>query len=54
MMGIMEDEHAHHISTVRSPLTRNMGAQYADIRDEIVTAFGDVLGLEGNGTHAPR
>jgi hypothetical protein len=45
----MEDDHAHHVSTVRSAVTQNLGTCYNDIRDEIVTAFEDVLGVQGNG-----
>lgn len=41
----------YHLSIVRSQLTRNLGALYPEIRDEIITAFDDVLDLEGNGKH---
>ena len=41
----------YHLSIVRSQLTRNLGALYPKIRDEIITAFDDVLDLEGNGKH---
>ena len=34
---------------VRSQLTRNIAKLYPEIRDEIVTSFGDVLDLRGHG-----
>ena len=39
------------IPIVRSQLTRNLGALCLEIRDEITTAFDDVLDLRGNGEH---
>jgi hypothetical protein len=41
----------YHIPIVRSQLTRNLGALCLEIRDEIITAFDDVLDLRGNGEH---
>ncbi|KAF8555102.1 cytochrome P450 [Imleria badia] len=38
----------YHVSIVRSQLTRNLGALHPEIRNEIVTAFDDVLDLKGN------
>ncbi|KAH8091762.1 cytochrome P450 [Cristinia sonorae] len=35
--------HPYHISAVRSRLTRNLGAIFDEIRDEIVAGFEDVL-----------
>ncbi|EIW87324.1 cytochrome P450 [Coniophora puteana RWD-64-598 SS2] len=37
-----------HIPIIRSQLTRNLGNLYADIRDEIATAFNDELPLKGD------
>ena len=39
------------IPMVSSQLTRNIGALYPEIKDEISTAFHDVLDLTGNGEH---
>ena len=39
----------HHIVVVRSQLTRNIARLYPEIRDEIVTAFDEVLDLRGHG-----
>lgn len=41
----------YHIPIVRSQLTRNIGALYPEIRNEIITAFDDILDLNGNGEH---
>jgi hypothetical protein len=39
----------YHIAVVRSQLTRNIGKMYPEIRDEVVTAFDEVLDLRGYG-----
>ncbi|KIJ13839.1 hypothetical protein PAXINDRAFT_80343 [Paxillus involutus ATCC 200175] len=39
----------YHIVIIGSQLTRNLGILYPDIIDEIVTAFEEILGLQGNG-----
>ncbi|KAF9244079.1 cytochrome P450 [Melanogaster broomeanus] len=39
----------YHIQIIRSQLTRSLGVLYPDIRDEVVTAFEEILDLEGNG-----
>ena len=39
----------YHLRIVRVQLTRNIGALYPEIRDEITTALDDVLDLRGNG-----
>ena len=39
----------YHIVVVRSQLTRNIGRMYPEIRDEVVTAFDQVLDLRGYG-----
>ena len=41
----------YHVPIVRAKLTRNIGALYPEIIDEISTAFTDVLDLGGNGEH---
>ncbi|KAF8549780.1 cytochrome P450 [Imleria badia] len=38
----------YHIPIVRSQLTRNIGALYPEIRNEITAAFDDILDLKGN------
>ncbi|KAG9311576.1 cytochrome P450 [Chiua virens] len=37
----------YHIGVIRSQLTRHLGTKYLEIRDEIVTAFDEVLDLSG-------
>jgi hypothetical protein len=39
----------YQIAVVRSQLTRNIGKMYPEIRDEVVTAFDEVLDLRGYG-----
>ena len=39
----------YHLPIVRTQLTRNIGALYPEIIDEINTALDDVLDLSGNG-----
>lgn len=39
----------YHVPIMRSHLTRNIGALSSVIRDEIVTAFDEVLNLKGHG-----
>lgn len=39
----------YHVANIVSRFTRNTGTLYPEMRDEIVTAFGDVLGLRGHG-----
>ena len=39
----------YHIAVIRSQLTRNIGKLYPEIRDEVVTAFDEVLDLSGYG-----
>ncbi|KIK81319.1 hypothetical protein PAXRUDRAFT_15297 [Paxillus rubicundulus Ve08.2h10] len=38
----------YHDAIIRSKLTRNLGILYPSIRDEIVTAFEEILDLQGN------
>ncbi|KIJ13842.1 hypothetical protein PAXINDRAFT_80222 [Paxillus involutus ATCC 200175] len=38
----------YHVAIIRSQLTRNLGILYTDLRDEIVTAFEEILDLRGN------
>lgn len=39
----------YHAAVVRLQLTRNLGPLYSEMRDEVVTAFDQVLDLRGNG-----
>jgi hypothetical protein len=36
--------HPYHVRVIQSSLTRSIGARFADIHDEIVTAFHDEIG----------
>ena len=40
----------YHIAIVRTPLTRNLGARFDDLRDEIVLAMEDQIPAKG-GDH---
>ena len=35
----------YHVDIIRGVLTRNIAVKFADVRDEIVTAFGDKIPL---------
>ena len=48
-MGDEVHDIPYHIAVVRSQLTRNIGKMYPEIRDEVVTAFDEVLDLRGHG-----
>ena len=39
----------YHIAILRSRINRNLAAMHADIKDEIDTAFDEILGLKENG-----
>ena len=39
----------NHIAILRSRFNRNLELIHADIKDEIVTAFDEILNLEGHG-----
>lgn len=39
----------YHIPIIRSQLTRNIGVLSSEIRDEIITAFDEVLDLKYDG-----
>ena len=38
-----------HVDTVRTPLTRNIGAKFLDVRDEIIAAFTGHIPAQSNG-----
>ena len=50
-MGPEIHRNPYHVPIVRGQLTRNIGALYPEIIDEIRTAFHDVLNLSDNGEH---
>ena len=39
----------YHVAAIRNQLTRNLATLYPEIRDEIVTAFDELLDLTGKG-----
>lgn len=39
----------YHVGVVRSQLTRNLGARFSDVVDEIATAFEDLVPAKDNG-----
>jgi len=38
-----------HIPVIRGPLTRNLGVLFADVVEEIFTAFPEVMPVDGDG-----
>ncbi|KIL65474.1 hypothetical protein M378DRAFT_24046 [Amanita muscaria Koide BX008] len=36
------------VEIVKGPLTRNIGAKFADVQDEIIAAFDDLVPIQGN------
>ncbi|KAF9244076.1 hypothetical protein BU15DRAFT_71647 [Melanogaster broomeanus] len=48
-LGRDNHHNSYHIQFMRSQLTRGLGNLYPAIRDEMVTAFEEVLDLNGNG-----
>ena len=49
-MGDEVHDIPYHVAVIRSQLTWNIGKMYPEIRDEVVTAFDEVLDLRGYGT----
>ena len=37
------------VHAIRIPLTRSIGVRYADVRDEIITAFNDKIPMNNEG-----
>ncbi|KAJ7081018.1 cytochrome P450 [Mycena epipterygia] len=46
-MGVDLRIHPTHVGVIRSAMTRNLGRRFADVRDEIISAFEDALSLKG-------
>lgn len=42
-MGLPARIDAYQVDVVRSPLTRNLGARFHDLRDEITASFEDII-----------
>lgn len=54
-LGKASQDNPYHAEVIRSQLTRNLGARFCDIRDEIEIAFDETLPpLSGNGTQNQR
>ncbi|KAH0837779.1 cytochrome P450 [Lanmaoa asiatica] len=47
-MGSEIYHNPYHIAVLRSQLTRNIGVLYAELRDEIIVAFDEILDLKDN------
>lgn len=52
-LGPDVDSNRYHVDVVRSPLTRNLGARFSDVRDEIVQAFSETLTFKDDGKIFP-
>lgn len=44
-LGRRPDDDCYHITTIRSPLTRNLTNKFDELRDEIVEAFKEYIPL---------
>ena len=42
-LGREVQQDAYHISIIRNTLTKNIGARFLEIMDEIMSSFGDVI-----------
>ena len=49
ILGAELHQNPYLTEVVKLPLTRNIGPKFADVQDEIVTAFNDNIRLQGNG-----
>ena len=45
-------QNPYHVPVTRTQLTRNVGMLYSELRNEITTAFDDIIDLKGNGEWA--
>ena len=52
-MSRRTQQNSYHIQVVQSKLNRNIGTLYPELRNEITTAFDDIIDLKGNGEHIP-
>ena len=52
-MGFDVCHNPYHITVMRSQLTRNIDVLYPELRDEVVTAFDDILDLKDDGDMFP-
>ena len=43
MLGEQTRTDPFHIGVVRTPLTRNLGYRFAEVKDEIMEAFGEMI-----------
>ncbi|KAI6116528.1 cytochrome P450 [Pisolithus croceorrhizus] len=48
LIGPEINSNSYHISVARTHLTRNLGLYYPDVKDEVHTAFEELLDLQGN------
>lgn len=49
MIGPKIRRDPYHVKSVRMQLTRNLGARFSDIKDEISAAFNDLIPAKDNG-----
>lgn len=48
-MGSEVHHNPYHVTVIRSQLPRKIGILYAEMRDEIIAAFDEILDLNDNG-----
>ena len=46
-------QNSYHGKVARTQLTRNVGTLYPELRNEITTAFDDIIDPKGNGEPVP-
>ena len=49
ILGAELHQNRYLVEVVKQPLTRNIGPKFAEVQDEIETAFNDHVKFEGNG-----
>ena len=49
MIGPQIRTDPYHVAIVRTPLTRNLGSRFDDIKDEISTGFRDLIPAKDDG-----
>jgi len=45
-------EAPYHTDVIRTQVTRNLGNKFAEVRDELVTAFTENIPCTGDGTRS--
>ena len=49
--GVLADP--FHLDLIKGPLTKNIGAKFPDVQDEIAVAFDENMPVNGDGIFTP-